>query len=70
MLTVVLIIAVPPNKVTISGTENNKANTTVKLKCVTGISNPAAKVTWTAKNVPVKEKLGSVVASPQVLLLK
>ena len=59
---------VAPDKVTISGEQFAKAGATIKLKCVTGISNPAAKISWFARGQPITELSNSVVPSPLVIV--
>jgi len=57
---------VAPAKVTISGHQNAKAGDTVKLSCVSAISNPPSVITWFTRGRHIPGSTSNVMPSAQV----
>ncbi len=57
---------VAPETVTISGKEHAKAGETIKLTCVSDISNPRAVITWFSRGQQLRGATEKVEVSPRV----
>lgn len=60
------VAAVAPEKVTISGYGNAKAGDTIRLSCVSAISNPPAVITWFTRGRHIPGSTSNVMPSAQV----
>jgi len=58
--------AVSPEKVTISGQRDAKAGDTIRLSCVSAISNPPTVITWFTRGRPLTGSNSSFMPSAQV----
>ncbi|KRY78597.1 Nephrin [Trichinella pseudospiralis] len=50
----------PPRKVHVSGPELSKIGDTVSFSCISGSSNPPAKIYWVIDGKPIKESVSSI----------
>jgi len=62
----VVATAVAPEKVTISGHRNAKAGDTIRLSCVSAISNPPSVLTWFTRGRHIPGSTNTVMPSAQV----
>ena len=62
-------MTVAPETVTITGHNLAKAGETIKLKCESGISNPAAVLTWFSGRDKLEGAVSEVVPSEKVIKL-
>jgi len=62
-------VAVAAEKVTISGHDNAKAGDTIRLSCVSAISNPPSVITWFTRGRHLPGSTSNVMPSAQVATL-